>query len=136
MPNGYETNDFSPSARSGNESEMLKSEERKEESNPASKRVVLKKPTKSNASGKKSGLKSQDKNVEDDKKASKMTGGSTVKEIEKEREKEEIHAALRNFRTLAELNKNFSQTAPTEKSVNQMSPRQTGRNSPGLGKFQ
>lgn len=50
---GADTNDFSPSARGSNESELLKSEDRKDESIPASKRKLLKQPVKS---GKNSGI--------------------------------------------------------------------------------
>lgn len=103
---GGDTNDFSPSARSGNESEIQKSDERKEESIPASKRVLLTKPTKVNHQGKKS--------KEEGKKGTKKVGAQTVKEIESERELEEIYNALRNFRNLAEVNRNFSSSVASD----------------------
>ena len=51
----------------------------------------------------------------------------TVKEFENDRDLEELHATLRNFRTLGELNRNFGATIATEqKATNHISPRASG----------
>tara|TARA_B110000285_G_scaffold39210_1_gene42699 strand:- start:250 stop:435 length:186 start_codon:yes stop_codon:yes gene_type:complete len=60
----------------------------------------------------------------------------SVKEIENEKNLEEIHATLRNFRTLGEVNRNFGSTMATEqKGLNQISPRGTGNSPLGGGKY-